>query len=233
MRLPLALLAATLMTSVATAGPIADFNQELAGAYARYRMVLFKTNQGDAPASTKLIGEFAEAWRTLDSHWRATPPPQFSEDAGWSGTLDEVAALAGRATEEIAAGKLPEAHETLEHVRDAVSTLNARNGIVTFSDRMNDFHAQMERVLRTGHDNPANPAALTGDTAVLAFLAGQLMARAPAALAADTEFTAAIDAIVQSVNALSTAIASGDKTAVDAALSGLRKPYAQAIVKYG
>lgn len=232
MRFKSALLAAALFASPAFAGPVADFNGEMAAAYAQYRMVLFKTNQGDQPASAKLAGDFASGWKALADKWRAAPPPQLSEDAGFAATLDEVAALAAKAGDEIAAGKLPEAHETLEGVREAVSAMNARNGVVTYSDRMNDYHAFMETALTA--DYAATGAAQAGaDAAVLGYLAHQLKAKATAGLAGDPEFAKAIDAIAASVDAFAKAALSGDAAAIKAAQGALKKPYAMAFVKYG
>jgi hypothetical protein len=228
-------LALGLMLSVtgALAGPIADFNADLASAYAKYRTVLFKTNQGDSDASTKAIADFASAWQGLADHWRSAPPPQFSEDGEWGGTLDSVAALAAKAGEEIAAGKLPEAHETLEAVRDEVARLNARNGIITFSDRMNDYHAVMEHVLKVDYSGPGGSQRAIADAGVLAYLAGQLGERAPPAFAADPEFIAAIAAMKQSVGVFAAAAARGDAAAIKAAQPALKKTYAMAFVRFG
>lgn len=127
---------------------------------------------------------------------------------------------------------MPEAHETLENVREAVSGLNARNGLIAFSDRMNDYHAQLEKAL--GADYSAEGAARAGaDAAVLSYLAAQLKAKAPAALAGDPEFAKAVDSIAASVDALAKAALSGDVAAIKAAQSGLKKPYAMAFVKFG
>lgn len=234
MRAPAFLFAAALFSAgPAFAGPIADFNAEMAAVYAQYRMVLFKTNQGDQPASAKLAGDFAGGWKALGEHWRATPPPHLSEDAEWGKTLDDVAALAGKAGEEIGAGKLPEAHETLEAVRAAVSQLNARNGLVTFSDRMNDYHAFMEHVLSAKYEGDGANAQAGADAAVLGYLAAQMKAKAPAAYVGDAEFVKAVDGIAASVDAFAKAALAGDAAAVKAAQGGLKKPYAMAFVKFG
>lgn len=233
MRFKTAILAAALAVSPAFAGPVADFNAEMAAVYAQYRMVLFKTNQGDQAASAKLAAEFDGAWKTFANKWRAAPPPQLSEDAGFAATLDQVAALATKSAGEISEGKLGEAHETLEAVREQVSALNARNGLVTFSDRMNDYHAMMEHVLKAKYEGENAMAQAGADAAVLGYLAAQLKAKAPAAFTSDPEFAKAIDGIAASVDAVSKAAIAGDASALKAALGNLKKPYALAFVKYG
>lgn len=232
MRIPALAVAFSLGVSLAMAGPIADFNAEMASSYAKYRMVLFKTNQDDQAASAKLGADFAASWAALAGKWRSAPPPQYSEDAGWGATVDEVSGLIARASEEIGAGNLADAHETLERVRDAVSALHARNGVIAYSDRMNDYHAYMEKVLGTDYAD-AGAARATADAGVLAYLAARLKDDAPSELAEDREFNAAIDAIAASVGEFAAAGVSGDAASIQAAQGKLKKPYAMAFVKYG
>lgn len=44
---------------------------------------------------------------------------------------------------DVSEGKLAEAHETLEHVRDIFSEMHLRNGIVSFLVRMKAYHEEM------------------------------------------------------------------------------------------
>ena len=75
----------------------------------------------------------------------------------------------------------PNSHATLEAVREAFGALHARNGIETFSDRMNAYHAQMEHIL--GLDlsalDAAGKQAMLEQAAVLAYLAQDVLAGPP------------------------------------------------------
>ena len=87
-----------------------------------------------------------------------------------------------KAAAEISAGNLPEAHETLEAARDLMAALRHRNGVVTFSDHMNAYHAEMERMLINGPKLLAGPQGvqlLTAHSGVLEYLARQLRSRPP------------------------------------------------------
>lgn len=217
----------------AFAGPIADFKAEMADAYGTYRMALFATNTGDAEKSDKAIAGFEAKWKALAGHWSATPPPHLSEDSGWHDTLEEVAAIAANAQAKADEGNLAESHEVLEKIRDSISELNRRNGVVTFSDHMNAYHAEMEHVIGSTYDGEGAAKNAVADAAVLGYLAGRLAAEAPTAYAQDASFNQALAALQDSVAALDSAARSGDLAAVAKAKAGLKKPYSMLFLKFG
>jgi heme oxygenase len=69
------------------------------------------------------------------------------DDAKFASTLAEVTSVAKKAHAAISKGDLADAHEILEKIRDLLGDLRSRNGIVTFSDRMNAYHEAMEHIL--------------------------------------------------------------------------------------
>ena len=66
------------------------------------------------------------------------------------GVKNKTALTRFKAAEEIAARQLPQAHETLEAVRDLLAEQRRRSGVVVFSDHMNAYHLEMERALIDG-----------------------------------------------------------------------------------
>lgn len=221
------------LAGTAFGGPIADFKAEMADAYSIYRMALFATNSGDAEKSAKAIAGFSAKWTALSQHWSTTPPPHLGEDAGWNATLAEVADTAARAQAKAGDGDLAQSHEILEKIRDSISKLNRRNGVVTFSDRMNAYHEKMEHVIGstyTGEDAAANAIA---DAAVLAYLAERLALEAPAPYAQDAAFNQSLDGLKASVSALDSAARSGDVDSIAKAKAGLKKPYSMLFLKFG
>ena len=153
------LLTATLLSATfagaVTAGPVSDFEAAFRGLYGNYRTALFATNSGDAAKSVKAMGAFDASWSAMMAEYGTTPPPHYADDPEWGATLASVQARLAAASTEVAAGKLPAAHEALEGIRDDIGDLHDRNMIETFSDRMNAYHAAMEEVLAidpaTGH----------------------------------------------------------------------------------
>lgn len=221
-----------LSSSLAWAGPVADGEAGLRQAYAAYRTALFASNSGNAEATAKAIDAFTTGWASWSAD--ATKLPQYEDDALLVQTVANVSDHAAKAAEATKAGNLAEAHEALEGIRDEIGGMHLRNGIVSFSDRMNAYHAQMEAVLAL------DPASLEGAglermaemTGVLAYLAADIAAH-PAPEAAADDYAPLAGAFQASVAALVEAVRSGDAAAVKAAVGGLKVPYSKFFVKFG
>lgn len=216
-----------LMPLPTLAGPVTAFETNVRQAYADYRSALFMTNMGKAEKSLAAIEAFAAKWQAISAQ---PAPPHYADDAGYADTMAKVAEIARQARGEIAAGKLPAAHDTLEAIREEIGSLHRRNGIEAFSDRMNAYHAQMEKVLKGAGSMPME--AMHEEAAILVFLAADLQPRAD-----DGAGTPAFDtlhaALVKSADDLLAAIRSGDKGAVKAAIGALKPAYSKMFLKFG
>lgn len=227
------LVVALAASSSAMAGPVADFEAGFRATYASYRMALFATNTGDADKSSQAISAFDSRWEALVSENGATPPPHYADDPAWGSTLTEVSVAIAKARQLAEQDKLADAHEVLEHVRDAIGELHLRNGIVLFSDRMNAYHATMEQVTGLTVADAAGKQKLLEQSAVLAYLADDMLRAPPVEARGNPEFEKLAEAVRASVAALQTAARSGDNGAIKAALSGLKMPYSKLFVKFG
>lgn len=215
------------------ASPYKDFETALRSAYADYRSALFLTNANKQSEAVVAIGAFQDKWSAL-ARGTTDLPPQYADDVHYQETLAKVAEIAGAAKAEAAAGRLSEAHASLEAVREQIGKLHERNGLMGFSDRMNAYHAVMEHVLAgyQGELDAAMLGSLREDAAVLAFLAGDL-AKHPPEDAASPEFKPLLDAVLASVAALQAAARSADAAAVHKAMGGLKVPYSKLFLKFG
>lgn len=236
MRLPTLaalLLGLALSATAGLAGPFRDAEDQMRAAYADYRVALFRTNQNDAAASRAAVADFAAKWERLAADWRRSPPPQYADDPRLGATLDEVARVNAEAARLVEAGRIADAHEVLEKIRDAIGALRARNGVVTFSDHMNAYHEQMEKVLLGTYDgfSPAGLAALRDDVAVLAYLADELKKQRPAAAAPAID--EAIAPVLASVEAVRKAAAGADVAAIREALKTLKPAYSRLFLRFG
>ncbi len=230
----LALVASLLAPAAALAGPVSDFETAMRNAYGDYRAALFQTNAGNAGQAEAAIAAFTGKWSALASAGE-TPPPQYADDPAFAATMRNVGVIADSAATEVADGKLAEAHETLEAIRDQIGGLHRRNGIIGFSDRMNAYHAAMEEALArdyTGFD-AAGLGLLREDAAVLAYLAGDIAANPPAEAASDASYAPLLAAMQASVEALHNAAVAGDAAAARTALAGLKVPYSKLFLKFG
>jgi hypothetical protein len=215
------------------AGPFQDFESEVRTAYADYRAALFRTNTNDRPASEAAIDRTASKWKVLTGKWSASPPPQYVEDKLFAATLGKIADILNEARAQVGHGKISEAHETLEKIRDELAALRRRNGVIVFSDHMNAYHEQMEKVLLGKYDdfNAGGVMALRGDIAVLAYLLQEIVANPPADR--DANYETALNAVRKSVEALREAATKGEADAIKAAIKTLKQPYARLFLNYG
>lgn len=237
MRSPLPRLLATALTSLMLGAQAADaFTDAMQQAYAPYRAALFRTNSQDQGASAQAVAQARQAWTVVRERFAAQPPAPYDRDPRFAATLAEVDAVYVRAVAQVGGGRLEEAHETLEQVRDLLADLRHRNQVVVFSDAMNAYHVQMEHVLQQGPawlGTSTGLPKLTAAAGALDWLANRLSREASPALQADPAFAAGVRAVEDSVQALLAALQSGDAGAARAALGGLKKPYSQLFLKFG
>lgn len=219
----------------AFAGPVTDFESTYGEMYAGYRSALFATNSGSAEKSAAALQGLLAKWDALVTTYGQTPPPQYEDDAKWAEMIAEVSASIAKASEAVTKGDLAASHETLEHVREAFGALHARNGVETFSDRMNAYHAEMERIIGldlTALDAAAKQSVLE-HAAVLAYLAQDVLASPPASAEGNADYAGLSVAMQASVDQLLAAARAGDEAAIKTAIGGLKVPYSKFFLKFG
>lgn len=210
--------------------------EAMQAAYAPYRAALFKTNGTSKAESEQAMQQARQAWARVVADYAARPPAPYDRDTAFATSLAEVSTVYARASEQIASDQLGAAHETLEQVRDILSDLRRRNNVVVFSDQMNAYHAEMERVLADGAALLAQPggnARLAAVSGALAYLAARLASEAPQTYARNEEFVALVGAVQKSVADLQQALFNDDRPAAQEALRKLKPPYAKLFLKFG
>lgn len=222
-------LALTMATSAGWAGPFRDAETQIAQAYGDYRAALFQTNQKNREATVAAISSFRTKWSALATAWKAAPPPQYAEDPKLAETLDAVARTVGEAEAATASGDLPKAHEILEAIRDQLSALRARNGIVAFSDRMNAYHEVMEHAVDAAD---MSPEAALEHAGVLAYLVKEIATHRPTGVDV-AAFDTAFKALESSVAAFQAAARSGDRAAINSTRKALKPPYSRMFLRFG
>lgn len=230
-----AMMLAGALASMASAGPFADFEGDLRSVYATYRSALFSTNAKDKDKSTADIAALAAGWRSLTAKWAKAPPPQYADDPRFAPTLEAAQAEIAAAGRQVGDGDLGTAHLTLEKIRDELGDMRRRNNVSIFSDRMNEYHEHMEKILTRyrGELAPAAAPALRDDAAVLVHLARQLGPARPAEARDAPEFDRLLQATVASAEALRAAAATGEQPSVKSAIEGLKRPFAMFFLKFG
>jgi hypothetical protein len=225
--------AGLVLAGMSLAGPVNDFESALRAAYADYRSALFLTNTNKGEQAIAAIDGFSRQWSALADD-SAEAPPHYADDAEFRQTLEAVSETAAKARAEVESGALTEAHETLEGIREGIAELHERNNIIGFSDRMNAYHAMMERVLGTDYSAAGTDgmAVLREDAAVLSYLADDIAAH-PAPEASDPAYAPLLDKVMTSVTALREAARAGDAAAAKQAVNALKPVYSKFFLKFG
>ena len=222
------------MAAMAFAGdPVTDAMQK---AYVPYRVALFKTNSNSATEAQQAIDAAKRSWQDVVARFGSNPPAPFDRDREFGAALAEIAGIFDRAAIQIGGNELSRAHETLERVREVFAAIRARNNVVVFSDHMNAYHAQMEKVLGDAPSmlNSADGMKeLTAAVGVLMYLADRLGTETPTELKDNDEFRMALGAVKTSVVELRAAVFSQESGRVREALGKIKMPYSKMFVRFG
>lgn len=212
------------------------FTDAMVAAYGPYREALFRTNGQSQLESAQAIARAQQAWAEVLARFGQRAPAPYDRDPAFADSLGRVKAVYDTAAQEIAAGQLAQAHETLEAARDIQAELRQRNGVVVFSDHMNAYHLEMERALIDGPkwlQQDGHTLRLVAQAGVLAYLVARLREQAPASLKADADFERALAAVEASVNQLREAAQSQDLARTKAALGQVKAPYSRLFLRFG
>ena len=229
----LALAAGACAWPVWAADPVTDALQK---AYVPYRAALFKTNAGQAGESADALKQAQQAWAQVTQLLKSQSTVPYANDALLARTLTGVEEHYAKAAQQVAAGQLPQAHDTLEGVRDLLSELRRQNQVIVYSDHMNAYHEAMENALTIDTatlDRPEARMAAMAHAGVLAYLADQLQAKAPASLLAQAEFQQLLAAVRKSVAQWKAALLQQDAAAARAAQTQLKGPYSKLFLHFG
>ena len=214
-----------------------QFNTDLDQAYAAYRKALFQTNTEDAEKSGEANAMFLKQWKQIQQTYGNQPPEVFSSDPQWLATLATIDDMAVKSGEQIKEGQLASAHETLEAVRDELSNLRHRNSVIVFSDHINNYHQVMEGVLAGNYaSDKIDKAAimeLSGQVAVLKYLAEAIKENAPAKYHNDQKYQTLQNGLFASLDALTQAISSENPEAISKSIKMLKPAYAKLFVNFG
>ncbi len=228
-------IALLLLTSLGISAYAEDaFEKELRIAYADYRAVLFHSNTKNAEATTAAVKAFSAKWNALAEKYKS-PPPTYANDPAWTKTFEAVALTLKNGYALAQQNKLSDAHEVFEQIRDFVEDLHTRNGVVTFSVRMNAFHHQMEEVLKKKYDgfSAAGLGELREDVAVLDYLSQQLKKFPPPEALGNPEFDATLNVTLGAVAAIQNATRAADGAKSGEALGRLKPAYSKLFLKFG
>ena len=160
--LALALVAALLWPTATRADATAAFLEASAQAYAPYRGALSYLHTGNAGLAALALEDMAARWAALCDRFRDQPPAAFAEDPAWQASLDAITGRIETARAQLESGDTAGATAALAPIRAVLGDLRRRNGIVTFTDRIDAFSAAMATMWVHRRANPDGAPGLGG-----------------------------------------------------------------------
>ena len=229
--LALALLAALLWPTTARADATPEFLtaflEASAEAYAPYRGAMSYLHTGNAGLAALALDAMAARWAALCDRFRDQPPAAFAEDPAWQASLDAITGRIETARAQLESGDTAGATAALAPIRAALGGLRRRNGIVTFTDRIDAFSAAMATIWvhRRNPPDMADPqakAARAEQTRTLRRALEAVAAGRPEKIAGDPQFQRLIEGSFKSVATIERAIEARDQALLISALREIR-----------
>lgn len=144
MSLPTTLLAADYST----------FQHDSIEAYGYYKKALSLTSKPDTQKkSITTVEKFMHSWEAFAGKHRNNAPEPFAALPNYTKLVDRPLTIGQQALDELKKGQIKTAHSTLEEIRYLLWKMRTDAGVVTLSDKVNDFHEVMEVVLDKMHED--------------------------------------------------------------------------------
>ena len=151
------LLSALLILSLPTislASDYAKFQYDSVAAYGFYKKALALTSKPDTQKkSIATMEKFMRSWNGLASKYKHDAPEPFSALNNYTELIMQPLTIGQQVLKELNAGQIEAAHSTLEEIRYLLWKMRTDVGLVTLSDKVNDFHEVMEIVLDKMHED--------------------------------------------------------------------------------
>lgn len=137
-----------IFAGVAQASEYKTFTSDLVKPYDFYKKSLsLTTKKEDAEKAKSALTSFVESWSTFAAKYSVDTPSPFLRIADFKTRIMRPTEVGKQALELLNSGNIAQAHSALEEVRYLLWDMRIKSGIVSLSDKANDFHEAMELVL--------------------------------------------------------------------------------------
>jgi hypothetical protein len=228
-----------LLPFVATAG----LHEDMVALDRAYVPALAVTNQPRADTAKRAIDRLRTQWNAFRAAYPVAPAG--FDAAAWKRAEAGIEAAIADAEAKIAAARLPDAHEALEHVREAQYTLRRGANMPYWLDDLTAFHTVMEKIAGAGAGKTAETLTDADVAAIRAALPEaertwqQVLARrgdsARYGIAPDRDgaLQKQLDAETQTLAALKAALANGDRGAIAKEAYATKPAFSKLFVMFG
>ena len=213
------------------------FETLMSRSYESFRSAYWYTRTGNLGVAAIEIMTFGTSWNALREAFGETPPEVYANDPQWAGTLAEIASINDHALELLNNGDQSAAYETISGMRQAFAELRARNGIVSFSDYVNDYDVVIrklsafrawDKVLSDDDWLEMTGLADEADTAIVA-----IEQQAPADLVASPDFRRSIENNMEALARYREHVSDRNERGAKGSIRDLRSAYGLLFLKYG
>lgn len=140
--------ASLLFSSAVSASEYTAFTSDLIKPYDHFKKSLSLTSKKEDIDKAKVsVAAFVETWGELANKYANDTPNALASVSDFSSKIKRPVAVGKEAAAHLQAGNVKQAHEVLEEVRYLMWDMRIKSGIVSVSDKANDFHEAMEILL--------------------------------------------------------------------------------------
>ncbi|MEQ8665387.1 MAG: hypothetical protein RIC16_06660 [Rhodospirillales bacterium] len=215
----------------------AGFEALMDRAYGAFRSAYWYTRTGNLGVAAIEMMTFDQTWRSLRNSYEAAPPEIYANDAAWAATLAEIEAINSAALDQASEGDRDGAHQTISVLQRVFAELRARNGVVSFSDHVNDYDAVIRKLSTfrgwdkvLSEDDWLQMATLADDTDTAIT---SLEVNAPVILSSNPDFQRTIENNRQALFRFREHLSTRNERGAKGSIRDLRSAYGLLFLKYG
>lgn len=220
------------------AAPVHDFNEAMAGAYGHYRAAAFYLRTENPAVASVELRQMAARWKAIQERFGKSPPGIYSRDRQWQSTLEKISQRTADGLKAASGGDAKAARKHIGPIRKMLSQLRRRNGVVTYSDCVDQANLSFKRLFRFRHNppgfEPSEPLdALRRQTAVTQHWYEKCRKQAPKAFRDNPEFIRLMDRSLYSLSRIWVAIREKNELNLINILRGLHSSDQLLFLKFG
>jgi len=187
------------------AAEVHDFHAAVTDAYSHYREASFYIHTGNPGVAALELQSLSDKWKDLAAKFSANPPSIYSTDGKWGATLAEIDKRIEQGMGAANDGDLKAAKSELGPIRSLLADLRKRNGVISFSDLVDNANKAYDALYHFRHEPPdfSKPESVDGARRALSIVQywyQRCLDEAPEQYAKQPLFQRLVEDSVQSLN---------------------------------
>lgn len=215
-----------------------DFQLASADAYTHYRQAMFYLRTENPDVAVFELSYMATKWDDLMTRFLDNPPEAYASDPDWREILLSVSTVIGKTIEATERRDVKEARTILKPIRYELAELRRRNGVVVFSDCVDEMNAAFDalyvyRNAPPDFSDPVQVDALRQASVAARDSYAKCRSTAPENIKSDGTFTRLMDDAIKSLDRIGEAIPVGNMERIISILRELRSADQMIFLQFG